>query len=332
MEFILIIVLFIILLALSAFFSGIEIAFFSLTAHRVRAMRQRGLKGMELVKKLKMRPHRLMATILVGNNLVNIFIASLASAIAVSAFGTVGVAIATVVITIAILILGEVVPKALAISHAGTLARLSARTVKVLEIVFFPIVTVLESLSVWLTKIMARHSPSPYTVEEDVRSLVQIGHEKGTLEDYERSFVERLFLFDDKPVSSVMMPLSEVFMFRHDQSIYEAENIAVNSGYSRFPVYKQTKANICGIVHIKDMVTTNNKGMGNDPIERIITPSVTFSEKTIINDVFLKMRKLRIHYAIVLRSSKRPVGIVTLEDIIEELIGEIHDEFDIRKN
>lgn len=325
-----ILILLIVCLAFSAFFSAVEIAFFSLSAHRIHAMRKRGLSGADLVEELKKRPHRLMATILVGNNLVNISIASLASAIAVSKFGSVGVGIATAVTTIIVLLFGEILPKAFATTRAGTFARVSARIVLVIEFILYPVVIVLEILVDWLTKSSAGKDMSSFTVEEDIRSLMQMGYEKGKLEDYERSFVEKLFLFDDKPVSKAMMPITDVFMFRSDQLIGEIEHVAVNSGYSRFPVYKWTRANICGVVHIKDIVTANNRGIGDQPVSHIMTVPMKFRAQTIINDVFLKMRKMKVQYAIVTKESK-PVGIVTLEDIIEELIGEIHDEYDSHK-
>jgi len=323
--------IFIVLLALSALFSGIEIAFFSLSPGRVRTMVRQNLYGAKLVERLKQKPRRLLITVLIGNNLVNISAAAIATELAISLFGHEGVAIAAGVATFLILVFGEIFPKSFAQYHPGKTSRYTAPLVYVLSVLASPLAWCLETLMDLLTiKKQSSHDASTKVAEEEIHSLFQIGFEKGFIEEHEKEFAERLFRFNDAPISLIMKPLDKAVMLDGSASIGSAFGEAAHSGYSRFPVFADTRENIIGIVHIKDIMKENRPAHQIDPLSSIARPPLFVSSKDKLDDVFRMMRRLHAHYALV-KDDRGVVGLITLEDIIEELIGEIYDESDKRK-
>jgi len=326
------ILIFITLLALSALFSGIEIAFFSLSPGLVRTMVRQNLYGAKLVERLKQKPRRLLITVLIGNNLVNISAAAIATELAISMFGHEGVAIATGIVTFLILVFGEIFPKSFAQYHPGKTSRYTAPFVYGLSILLSPFARCLEKLMDLLTiNKQSSNDVSTKVAEEEIRSLFQIGYEKGFIEQHEKEFAERLFKFNDAPVSLVMKPLEKAVMLDGTASIGSVFGEAAHSGYSRFPVFKKIRSNIIGIVHIKDIMKENRPEHQSDPLASIASPPLFVSSQDKLDDVLRMMRELHAHYALVKDGHGTVTGLITLEDIIEELIGEIYDESDKRK-
>lgn len=322
-----------VLIAFSGFFSGIEIAYFSLGPGKIRAMVRRGLFLARLVERLKGKPRKLLVTILVGNNLVNIFAAAVATEFALEAFGSRGVAIATGVLTFLILVFGEIFPKTIAQSRAEKISRFGAPALLALEFLLAPLVWILEKLAdLFSVKIPEKSSGlDGKVVEEEITSLFQLGAERGAIEWQEREFAERLFRFNDVPVSAITKPLNQAVMLDGDAPVGRIMIFAANSGYSRFPVFRKSRERIVGIVHLKDIAEACHSDEKDKPLFAIAKPPLFISEEEKLDDAFRFMKNKRAHYVLVKDRSGKIAGTVTLEDVIEELVGEIYDESDIRK-
>ncbi|MDO8581793.1 MAG: hemolysin family protein, partial [bacterium] len=324
--------LFLILLALSAFFSAVEIAFFSLSPGKVRSMVRRGVSGATIVERLRKNPQRLLVTVLLGNNLVNIFAAALATQLSLAVFGSFGIGVATGAVTLVVLVFGEIFPKAIAHAHARRLACKTAYLVLALQYLLFPIIVPLE----YCTRLFFRltgtsHRPQKVS-EDEIRSLMHIGVEEGSMEQHEREFVDRLFQFSDITLDTIMMPIDAVIMVDGESLVHDVADFIARSGYSRFPVYEKNKQNIVGVAHIKKIFrATLSPEERDQPIVQFAKQTLTFSPATRLIDAFYQMQSTRIPHALVKKDNATVVGFVTIEDVLEELVGEIYDESDKRK-
>ena len=324
--------IFVLLLMFSALFSAIETAFFSLSQGRARTMVRQRLFAAKLVEKLKQKPRRLLITILIGSNLANIYAAAIATELALLNFGSSGVAIATGTVTFLTLVFGEIFPKSFAQQYPGKTSRFSAHFVYGLMIIFTPAAWCLEKLmDIFVDNKQNSSVLSTKFTKEEINSLFQIGYEKGYIEAHEKEFVERLFRFNDEPILSVMNSIEKAVILDGMSTIEQASNQAVFSGYSRFPVFKGSKENIIGIAHIKEIMRADSAGQGGQTLVSIARLPLSVSPGDKLDDVFRLLIKKQTHYAFVKDSSGAIIGFVTLEDIIEELVGEIYDESDKHK-
>jgi len=331
MEIWLTIIVFVGLFVLSGLFSGSEIALFSLSRAAIKKMQRQGRSGAEAISKLRESPHKLLVTILIGNNIVNIFAAALATEITIGIFGSRGVGIATGIVTFMILLFGEIFPKSLAQAYSETIARYVARPLLVMSYALWPLVLVLEWLSKNLIRIMPGKTESVMEIEDEIRSLLTIGLEEGSTELYERDFVERLFKFDDTPVKDVMIPYESAVLVDGSVPIDQVAHFLAESAYSRFPVYEGSRNKIVGMVHVKDVFRANNSDDRKDNLSTLTRPAVTVGIKDKLNDAFNILRQKKMHSALVKGKDNTIVGFVTLEDILERLVGDIQDEFDRTK-
>lgn len=323
--------IFVVLILLSGFFSALEIAYFSIGPGVVRTMVRKKKYGALRVEKLKKNPQRLLVVILLGNNLVNIFAASLATDVALGLFGSVGVGIATGVVTFLVLVFGEIFPKATAQIHARVIARYTARFILILQYLLFPVVYLLEKLSGKVARLVPGKHSAMLIKEEDVTSMMHLGEEEGSVEKHEREFVERLFRFNDVKVSSVMTPIKKAVMLDGESLIDQISYFAANSGYSRFPVYKGGKDEIVGIVHLKDLFRALKSEDRDQQVDSIMQKAVYVNEAAELDEALREMQRDKIHYLLVRGAGGKVVGFVTIEDLLEELVGEIYDESDARK-
>ena len=246
--------------------------------------------------------------------------------------GHAGLAISTGIVTFLILVFGEIFPKSFGQQHPGKTSRYTAPFIYAFVTLLTPIAWCLEKIMDILV-VDKQHNAvlSTKVTEEEIHSLFQIGYEKGYIEEHEKEFAERLFKFNDESIGNVMNPLEKAFMLDGDKIIEHAFDQAVLSGYSRFPVFKVNKKNIIGIAHIKDIMQADNAGKGEHTLASIAQPPLVVSAKEKLDDVFRFLIKNQMHYALVKDSSGAIIGFFTLEDIIEELVGEIYDESDKRK-
>jgi len=324
--------LFVVLVGFSGFFSAVEIAYFSLSAGKVRSMVRRKLRGSRRVEMLKAAPERLLVTILIGNNIVNISAAAIATKMAIDSFGSVGVGVASGAVTLIVLVFGEIIPKSFGQTHAGTIARLSAPVLSFIAFVLTPVSVLFESLIRFSHMIFpGKDGKTSLVSEEEIRSMMHVGVEEGSVEHHESQFVERLFRFNDMTVSAVMVPKAKVVMLDGALPVKHAVHPSANSGYSRFPVYGEDNANIIGLVHIKDIVRAEATGEEERPLREIVRAFNRIPKSMPLDDVLRKMQKERQHIYFVEDKRGDFAGIVTMEDIIEELLGEIYDESDSKK-
>ena len=319
------IIILVVLLACSAFFSAAEVAFVSLTDARVAALVKRKIPRAKLIKKLKSKPRRLLITVLIGNNLVNIGAASFATVVSAEFFRSGVVGITTGIMTFLILVFSEIVPKAYAINHKKRIARFSSPILYVLQIIAWPIIIFLEAI----TNLFAgKHEPDRI-YEEELKAMALLGKYQGTIESGEELILNRLFELNDTSVEDVMTLRKDIKFLYDNMTIDEAADVIVKDPHTRFPVVNGTLDKVIGLAYAKDILVAFNDNNEDWSVKKIVRPSFEIKVDLKIDDLMKMFQKKKIHMALVKDKSGRTLGIVTLEDVLEELVGEIVDEHDI---
>jgi len=321
--------LFIVLIILSAFFSGAETAFFSLQHSRIRMMQEEKKKNANIIAKLKKDPQRLLITILIGNNVVNLFTASYAAALALNFFGSIGIGIATGVTTIFILVFGEVLPKSIAYTYNTKITRWAAKPIYFCYILFYPISFFLLILNDKMSSIL-KIEPSRGVTEKEIIAMARLGVEGGEIDYREHEMIENVFEFDDVEVSEAMTPLYKVKMLNASVPVDNIAHFVSRSSYSRYPVFSGEQDNIVGYINVNQIMRALNSDKRDEPLGNFIFPIVSVSENRKIESVFRSMKKDKSHMYLVYRAENKKdlLGIITMEDILEEIVGEIEDETD----
>jgi len=318
------------LLILSGFFSGAETALTTLSVARAEALAKEGRAGSSWLVQLKSNTTRMLVIILIGNNLVNIAASAMATVLATGWFGHLGPGIAVGVLTVVILIFGEVTPKSWAAKHAEKVSLVAAPVLFHFGRLVFPAVWALEHISEWLHA-RASVESEPLVTESEVISLVEHGAVEGTIEDDEREMIERVFAFNDLTVRDVMTPHSEVFSLDGALSIRDALPDILAQPWSRIPLYDKDPEDIIRVVYLRDVLEAVAVGKLDTPISGIAHEAVFVPETQPIDELFAALRRQSRHLAIVIDEHGMFQGVVTLEDLLEELVGEIYDETDQRK-
>lgn len=325
------ILIFTVLISLSALFSASETAFFSLRESEVAVLVRRKARNAKLVARLHGSPQRLLVTILVGNNIVNISIASYATMLAIAHFGSLGAGIATGLSTIVVLLLGEIFPKSLAYVHRRELVSWVAPALYVFFVLCYPLTTIFVFLEQYIrskSKDRARNSVS----EEEIRIMAELGLAQGEIDRREHEMIERIFQFDDIPVGTIITPREKIESLNGDVPIDQIAYAVAMSGFSRFPVYDGNENVFVGYVHTNDVMRVLNSDDRGEALRTIVQPLTRVPEHLKIENVFIQMTRERSHLYLVHRSSdpEEILGLVTLEDVLEEIVGEIEDEGDRR--
>jgi CBS domain containing-hemolysin-like protein len=319
------------LIALSAAFSASETALFSVDLIRIRTLAHKGNATAALIEKLRADPKKLLGTILLGNNAINIGASSLATVLALRAFGDAAVGISTGVMTFLVLIFGEYIPKSYAAHHAQRAAFAAAKPLYAMMVICSPIVAVIDRIA----GLLARHDHAldqPGISEDEIKTMTLLGAKAGAIEHGEKELIERVFLFNDITAEDVMTPRVNVLMLDGKKTVAEAMPIINTSKYSRFPVFEGEKNNIVGIVHIKDIL---EKIFGGEvppdklTVKEVALPAIFVPGTKLIDDLFREFQRNRAHMAMVVNEYGSIIGLVTLEDLLEELVGEISDESDV---
>ena len=315
------------LLVLSAFFSGSEIALFSLSEARVQMLREQGRRGSLALIRLKANPERLLATVLVGNNIVNIAAASLATAIALELYGRPGVAYAAGVMTLLVLVFGEITPKGFAAAHADEVGPMVAPTILMLSRVLFPIVTPLEKLTRFFVRRSTRDKRTTVT-EGEIREMTAIGHREGAIDEHERRIIERAFRLDETQAWDIMTPRVDIFAWQADRTLASITTELPTVRYSRVPVYRDSIDNIVGILYTRDAYQALIAGQRDVPLADLAREPFFVPGSIPLTRLLSDFQTRRIHMGVVIDEYGGTDGVVTLEDILEELVGEIVDETD----
>lgn len=327
-------ILLVVMIIASAFFSGLEIALFSLGRAHVRSLVERGIKGAITVARLKANPDRLLVTILVGNNIANISAASMATALSINIFSSLGagtalgVGVATGVMTLLILVFGEITPKTFAVRWSEQISLVFARPLEIFGWIFFPVIWVLEKFSRGMTFLFRSKVKQHIKHEVLLMSLARLGLEEGTIDEHEHRIVENAFRLDRIPADRIMTSRSDMVAVESGSALKDAVEFISTKPYTRFPVYQGGQEEIVGILHIRDLYEQIRLGKETTIIDEISAKPIYVPRTMPLNDLLLLFQKERIHMAVVIDEYGETAGIVTLEDVLEELVGEIEDEVD----
>lgn len=321
------VIILVLLVAASAFFSSAEIAFAVLSDAKIWAMRKRGNPRARLIKILAKNRRRLLITILIGNNVVNIGAASLATVIFAHWFSSAVIGITTGVMTLIVLVFGEIVPKSYAQNHPKRVAILVSPLLRGLQIIGFPVIFLFERL----TTIFTGEERAPTVSEEEIRALAHAGTKQGSIETGEHAMIERLFQLNDITARDIMTPRVNAIYIEKDRSIAEAADIIQKNAHTRFPVIEKNIDHVIGFVHSRDVLLRLHQGESKKPVSSIMHPIVAVPKQMPLDDLMLEFQKKQTHMAVVLDEFGGTEGIATLEDVLEELVGEITDEHDVKK-
>lgn len=327
------IILLIILLVISSFFSMSETSLMSLSKIRVRHMVEENVKGSKLVQKLLEEPNKLLGAILIGNNTVNIGASAIATSLALSLFGDKGAAIATGVMTVLILIFGEITPKSIAKQKSEKVALKVCKIINFTVFILKPFVIVFTGISSLFIRLFGGDpkASEPFITEEELRTMVGVSEEEGVLEDVEKEMIFNVFDFADLQVKDIMIQRVDIIALDSESDYDKVLEVIKEQQFSRIPVFKETIDDIIGILNVKDLIIEDGTKEEFELLKHTREPFYTFEFKK-INEVFNEMKKTRNHIAVVLDEYGGTVGIITIEDLIEEIVGEIEDEYDDERN
>ena len=327
------IILLIILLVISSFFSMSETSLMSLSKIRVRHMVEENVKGSKLVQKLLEEPNKLLGAILIGNNTVNIGASAIATSLALSLFGDKGAAIATGVMTVLILIFGEITPKSIAKQKSEEVALKVCKIINFTVFILKPFVIVFTGISSLFIKLFGGDpkASQPFITQEELRTMVGVSEEEGVLEDVEKEMIFNVFDFSDLQVKDIMIQRVDIIALDSESDYNKVLEVIKEQQFSRIPVFKETIDDIIGILNVKDLIIEDGTKEAFELLKHTREPFYTFEFKK-INEVFNEMKKTRNHIAVVLDEYGGTVGIITIEDLIEEIVGEIEDEYDDERN
>ena len=319
----------IVLLLLSAFFSSAETALTTSNKIRLRSMAEEGNKRAKKVLEITDDSGKMLSAILIGNNIVNLSSASLATTLATKIFGSAGAGIATGILTVLVLIFGEISPKTFATIHADKISLAYAGVISGLMKMLTPIIIIINKLALgFLILLRVDASGAQNTMTEDeLRTIVDVSHEEGVIETEEREMINNVFDFGDAQAKEIMVPRIDMTFADINSSYYELLEIFREDKYTRLPVYEDSTDNVVGIINMKDLLLYEDKE--HFSIRNIMRkPYYTYEHKNTA-ELLLEMRKSSINIAIVLDEYGATAGLITLEDLLEEIVGEIRDEYDM---
>ena len=322
----------IILIGLSGFFSGLEVALVGIQRSKVRQMLNEKLPGATSLDKLKSNPSRMMASVNLGNNLVNVAATALATDIALKTFESAGLAIAIGVMTFLILIFGEITPKTYCNANAAKIALRYSRVLLAFSYAFYPIVWMFEKITKGIIHLTGSTQEPPGLTEEEIKGVIEQGLHDKAIEKQESELVHGALNFDDIIIRSVMTSRTKMFTLNSKMLLFEALPMINKSGFSRIPIYGKNQDEIIGVVNVRDVLKCLEKEEKMISLQQISRKPIFVSQEKKVNDLLKEMQGRKSHMAIVLDEFGGVEGCVTLEDLVEEIVGEIHDETDVTKD
>ncbi len=318
----------VILLMLSAFFSSAETSLTTVNKVRLKSLEEQGNKNAKRVLKILENYGKMLSTILIGNNIVNIFASSLTTTLVIDVFGNAAVGIATGILTILVLLFGEITPKTLAMLNAEKIALLYSPIIKFLMFILTPVIFLVDKISVaimWILRIDPNKKNSSIT-EHELKTYVDVSHEEGVIETEEREMIYNVFEFSDAVAKDIMIPRIDMTTASVDCTYKDLISIFKESMYTRIPVYENDNDNIIGLVNIKDLIGLDNTC--DFKIQDVLREAYYTYEYKKTADLLMEMRASTMNVAFVLNEYGATVGMITLEDLLEEIVGEIRDEYD----
>ena len=329
------ILLLVILILISGFFSASETALTSFRSIYLEKLEEeKQFKKVELLRKWLKNPNEMLTGLLVGNNVVNILASSLATVVTINIIGSTSstsIAIATIGMTIIILIFGEITPKIIAKNQTIRTAKAVVTIIYYLTVILKPIIKILMFISKFIGRILGidlKDNESLMITEDDIISFVNVGEAEGVIEEEEKEMIHSIVTFGETTAREVMTPRTSMLAFEGNRTIDEIWDELIDNGFSRIPVYEETIDNIIGVLYIKDIFEIIKSKKTDVPIKNFVRPGYFVPENKSIIEILRDFRSMKVHIALVLDEYGGIVGLVTIEDLIEEITGEIRDEFD----
>lgn len=324
------VVILFILLSISAFFSAAETALTSISKVRVRHLKEEGVKGASVLEKLISEPKKLLSTVLVVNNIVNIAATSISTSVMVGLFGSQGVAWATAIMTVLILVFGEVTPKTLASNNKEGVSLAVAKILNLSIVIFAPLVFLINLMTTLIFKILRIEDDDPKSLvtEEELKAMVNFSHEEGVLEQEEKAIIDNVFEFGDMKAENAMIQRIDMVTVSADANYDELLNLFKEEKMSRFPVYRGNIDNIVGILNIKDIIFLTDEEEETFKVEDYMRDVFFTYEFKKISQLLEEMKLAKTQIAIVLDEYGGTSGLLTIEDLVEVLVGDIEDEYD----
>ncbi|MDH5417846.1 MAG: hemolysin family protein [Nitrosopumilus sp.] len=316
------------LIGLSGFFSGLEVSLVGTSQATVEQLVKEKRRGSKALQKLKSNPGWMMSAVNLGNNLVNIGSSALATVVAIKLFGDSGLGIAVGIMTFLIIIFGEVTPKTYCNANATKVALRSSGILLMFSYATYPVVWVLERITRVMIKLTGSDYHPPALTENEIKGIIDQGHRDDALESHERDLVHRALEFDDTVIRSVMTPRRKMQLLPAKMLLFEALPIINQNSHSRIPIYGETHDDIVGFIHVRDVLREIESENKMKTLEQIARSPVFVSQEKMVSALLKEMKGRKTHMAIVIDEHGGVEGLVTLEDLIEEIIGDIEDETD----
>ena len=321
----------VVLIGLSGFFSGLEVALVGIRKSKVIQLFNEGRKGSKALHKLKMNPSWMMSSVNLGNNLVNVGASALATSLAIRLFGDDGLGIAVGIMTFLILVFGEITPKTYCNANSTKIALKYAPVLLVFSYVFYPIVKFFETITKGVVKMTGSSQTPPPITEEEIKGVIDQGLEEKAIEKDEMELVHGALKFDDTVIRSVMTPRTKMFSLNSKMLLFEALPQINQSGHSRIPIYGNSSDDIVGFIHVRDVLKELERDNKMVSLEQIARKPVFASQEKMVSALLKEMKGRKTHMAIVVDEHGGVEGLVTLEDLLEEIVGEIEDETDLTR-
>jgi len=324
------ILILLVLLGFSALFSSSETAITSIGRGKLLAIEERNPQRQKGIQWLLADMQRALTVLLIGNNLVNIAASAIATSLALSLFGAKGVFLAVVFMTVVIVIFGEILPKSIAIIRPEGIVAATLPLLRVISIFFSPLIWVTVRIVKFIGSLMRvdLSSQHPFVTREEIEQMVNIGEASGVFEEEERKMIHGVISFEETRVYEIMIPRTDMVAVSGEISIMDSIPVFRECGHSRLPVYQKSPDHILGILYLKDLIGALTSGETSRPVAELVREALFVPEMMRIADLFDVMRGKRVHIAIVVDEYGGTAGLVTLEDLIEEIVGEIQDEYD----
>ena len=321
-------VIVLVLIGLSAFFSSAETALTTVNRVRMKTLADEGNSNANTVLKILDNYSKMLSTILIGNNIVNLSASSLTTILAAETFGSYAVGIATGVLTLVILLFGEIIPKNTAMLYSDKISLIYAKIIISLMKLFTPVVFIIDKMSAGISRILHIDTSKKGSLmtENELKTYVDVSHEDGVIESEEREMIYNVFDFSDAVAKDIMIPRIDMISVSLDMNYEEVLAIFKEYMYTRLPVYEEDKDNIVGLINIKDFILFTEKEIFQ--IKDIMREAYYTYEYKKTADLMMEMREITANVAFVLNEYGATVGMITLEDLLEEIVGEIRDEYD----
>src|SRR6266513_87409 len=317
-------------LLLCALSSAAETSFTSISRIKLKDLVEEGNQQAIQIEKTLSNPNKFLLTILIVNRVAVIVAASMATVLALRFSHTFGELIATILTSLVVLIFCEIAPKTVAVQNPLRWARAFVKPVRAVSWLLQPVVWTLSAITNTLVRLMGGQvrRPGPFVTEEELRLLLTVGEEQGVLEEEETEMIHSIFEFADTTVREVMVPRIDVVTLESNATVDEAVDLALQGGHSRIPVYEENIDNIIGVLYVKDMLKQLREGHNNYPVRDLVREAYFVPETKKLDDLLREIQQRRVHMAIIVDEYGSVAGLVTIEDLVEEIVGDIQDEYD----